>query len=144
MHARPRAFPFVSLNFRTVSDRLRRKKRKKEKGRVTREPAHPSFFPLPSADDVCRSTTLENRRLFFARSFPWIHRLRGCLPRPLSPHRARKFRNLFGAFFFFLCTTPEMTLVQFRIKYLTAKFLIQIFNSFTSQQLGEILDSSNK
>lgn len=47
-------------------------------------------------------------------------------------------------FFFFLCTTPEMTLVQFRIKYLAAKFLIQIFNSFTSQQLGEILDSSNK
>lgn len=47
-------------------------------------------------------------------------------------------------FFSFLCTTPEMTLVQFRIKYLAAKFLIQIFNSFTSQQLGEILDSSNK
>lgn len=62
----------------------------------------------------------------------------------LSRLIVRENLEIYSVLFFFLCTTPEMTLVQFRIKYLAAKFLIQIFNSFTSQQLGEILDSSNK
>lgn len=149
----------LSFRFAELSNCLwqveEKKKKKRKKGRVTREPAHPSFFPLPSADDVCRSTTLENRRLFFARSFPWIHRTRmpDFVPHPLSPHRARKFRNLFGVFspfFFFssLYDSREMTFVlQFctfislsdKISYV--KFLIQIFNSFMTRYAAQMRSS---
>lgn len=153
----------LSFRFAELSNCLwqveEKKKKKRKKGRVTREPAHPSFFPLPSADDVCRSTTLENRRLFFARSFPWIHRTRmpDFVPHPLSPHRVRKFRNLFGVFpslFFFssLYDSREMTfvlqfctfislsdIISYKISYV--KFLIQIFNSFTTRYATEMRSS---
>lgn len=90
----------------------------KKKGWVT---AHPSFFSLPFADDVCRSTTLENRRLF-SRSFPWIRhthtlpRLRPPPP-PTSGFRARKFRNLFYALFLLF-----LVFVFFRIHGLSNLF----------------------
>lgn len=149
----------LSFRFAELSNCLwqveEKKKKKRKKGRVTREPAHPSFFPLPSADDVCRSTTLENRRLFFARSFPWIHRTRmpDFVPHPLSLHRARKFRNLFGVFpslfffFFFVwfqrdnvCTFISLSdIISYKISYV--KFLIQIFNSFTTRYATEMRSS---
>lgn len=153
----------LSFRFAELSNCLwqveEKKKKKRKKGRVTREPAHPSFFPLPSADDVCRSTTLENRRLFFARSFPWIHRL-GCLTSSLTLSHLIVCENLeiysvsFPPFFFFssLYDSREMTfvlqfctfislsdIISYKISYV--KFLIQIFNSFTTRYATEMRSS---
>lgn len=148
----------LSFRFAELSNCLwqveEKKKKKRKKGRVTREPAHPSFFPLPSADDVCRSTTLENRRLFFARSFPWIHRL-GCLTSSLTLSHFIVRENLeiysvsFPPFFFFffvwfqrdnVCTFISLSdIISYKISYV--KFLIQIFNSFTTRYATEMRSS---
>lgn len=89
----------LSFRFAELSNCLWQVEEKKKGGGL---PRTLPFFLWPFADDVCRSTTLENRRLF-SRSFPWIQHTHSASTSflPTSGFRARKFRNLFGALFLF-------------------------------------------
>lgn len=97
MHARPRAFPFVSLNFRTVSDRLRRKK----KGVGYRAPF--LFFSGPSLMTSVAAQLSRTADCFRARFRGYNTHI---LPRlRSSPHRVFVRENLeiysVPCFFFF-------------------------------------------
>lgn len=160
MHARPRAFPFVSLNFRTVSDRLRRKKRKREKkGGLPGSPRTLPFFPCPRlmtsvAAQLSRTADCFSRVRF--RGYTGL----GCLTSSLTLSHLIVCENLeiysvsFPPFFFFssLYDSREMTfvlqfctfislsdIISYKISYV--KFLIQIFNSFTTRYATEMRSS---
>lgn len=155
MHARPRAFPFVSLNFRTVSDRLRRKKRKKKKRAGYQGTCAPFLFsPALGWWRLSQHNSREPQTVF--RAFVSVDtqtRMPDFVPHPLSPHRVWKFRNLFGVFpslfffFFFVwfqrdnvCTFISLSdIISYKISYV--KFLIQIFNSFTTRYATEMRSS---
>lgn len=155
MHARPRAFPFVSLNFRTVSDRLRRKKRKREKkGGLPGSPRTLPFFPCPRlmtsvAAQLSRTADCFSRVRF--RGYTGL----GCLTSSLTLSHLIVCENLeiysvsFPPFFFFffvwfqrdnVCTFISLSdIISYKISYV--KFLIQIFNSFTTRYATEMRSS---
>lgn len=130
VHAGPtRAFPFVSLNFRTVSDRLRRRE-KKGRGWVSREPF--LFFPALRWWRLSQHNSREPQTVFALVSV-------GCLTLFLTlSHIIRENLEIYSVpfpFFFFVwfqrwrfCTFVLLFPypLWFRIKYLWfVKFSIQ-------------------